>query len=89
MNEQQVQELADHLINDEVVIMPSDTIYGFACDAFNEALVNRVFEIKKRDQNKRFIVLISDPQQLSEFGVSKENIQTATRVWDEVDNTLN
>ncbi len=41
----------------KVVIYPTDTVYGIGCDATNDTLVSRIFEIKKRDKNKPMSVI--------------------------------
>lgn len=40
-----------------VILYPTDTIWGIGCDATNSAAVKRVYEIKRRADNKALIVL--------------------------------
>jgi len=41
-----------------VVIIPTDTVYGFSCDPGNEEAVRRIYELKRRE-DKPFIILDS------------------------------
>lgn len=41
----------------KVVVYPTDTVYGIGCDATNDALVERVFEIKRRSRTKPMSVI--------------------------------
>ena len=41
----------------KILIHPTESIWGFGCDAFNESAVNKIFEIKKRDKQKNLILL--------------------------------
>ena len=41
----------------KILIHPTESIWGFGCDAFNESAVNKIFEIKKREKQKNFILL--------------------------------
>ena len=41
----------------KILIHPTESIWGFGCDAFNESAVNKIFEIKKRNKKKNFILL--------------------------------
>lgn len=52
----------------EIIIAPTDTIYGFLAKPDAE---DRVREVKKRD-NKPFLYLISDIDQLQYFGADPE-----------------
>ena len=44
-----------------LVLMPTDTIWGLACDATNEAAVRKVFAAKQRDDAKALITLVDKP----------------------------
>ena len=41
-----------------VILYPTDTVWGLGCDATNENAVKRIFEIKKRVDNKALLVLV-------------------------------
>ena len=53
----------------EIGVMLTDTIYGVVGSALDERVVERVYEIKKRDKSKPFLVLISDMKDLEQFKV--------------------
>ena len=44
----------------KVFIYPTDTIYGFGANPFNEESIARINNIKQREIGKMFILLISD-----------------------------
>ncbi len=44
----------------EVVLVPTDTVYGLACKASDEAAVHRLFELKQRQRSKPFALLVPD-----------------------------
>ena len=43
-----------------VILYPSDTVWGLACDATNDKAVRRLFELKKRDLAKSILIQIKD-----------------------------
>ncbi|KAI5743752.1 hypothetical protein M8J77_021805 [Diaphorina citri] len=43
-----------------VVALPTDTLYGLACDATNSKAINILYEIKKRDVNKPLAICVSE-----------------------------
>ena len=41
-----------------LILYPTDTIWGIGCDATDEEAVRKVYELKKRADNKAMLVLI-------------------------------
>ena len=50
-----------------LVLMPTDTIWGLACDATNEAAVRKVFALKRRDDSKALIALVDAPETVQRY----------------------
>jgi L-threonylcarbamoyladenylate synthase len=50
-----------------VFIYPTDTIYGFGANPFNEDAVRRISEIKERDSNKLYILLVGGLETLLKY----------------------
>lgn len=48
----------------EVVVIPTDTVYGIACQVACQSAVERIYQIKGRDFSKALPVLISNYAQL-------------------------
>src|SRR5690606_7520483 len=48
-----------------VVAMPTETVYGLAANAFDEAAVLRIFQVKQRPSFDPLIVHVRDREQLS------------------------
>ena len=44
----------------EVIVFPTETLYGLGADALNFAAVEKIFQLKGRDPNNPFPVLIAD-----------------------------
>lgn len=47
-----------------VIAYPTDTVYGLGADAFNEAAVSRVYQIKQRPPDQPLPLLLSDKADL-------------------------
>ena len=45
------------LQNGQVLLYPTDTVWGLGCDASNDTAITQIFEIKKRSQSKSMIVI--------------------------------
>jgi L-threonylcarbamoyladenylate synthase len=75
-NEKLIERIVASLMSNKIVIMPSDTIYGFL---FKEERSSSVREIKKRDR-KPFILLISSFKMLDKLGVDY-NYHFLSKYW--------
>ena len=53
-----------------VVVLPTDTIYGIAGVATNASVVNRIYDLRKRDINKPCIILIGEIADLEKFSIT-------------------
>lgn len=47
----------------KLIVMPTDTVYGLAADAFTPGATQKVFELKKRPRSLPLPVLVSRPRQ--------------------------
>ncbi len=50
-----------------LVLMPTDTIWGLACDATNEEAVRKVFAVKRRDDSKALIAMVHSPEAVQRY----------------------
>ena len=53
-----ISQAADLIRQGQVVVFPTQGLYGLGADALSQTAVNRIFGIKERDSNKPLIVLI-------------------------------
>jgi len=59
----------------QVGMIPTDTLYGLSCQALNKTAVEEIYKIKRRDDNKPFIVLIDSLASIKDFGISLTEAQ--------------
>jgi len=62
-----IQKCLEALRSGGTILYPTDTIWGIGCDATNEKAVEKVFQIKQREESKSLIVLTSDDGMLNRF----------------------
>ena len=65
-----IEKTVDVLKREGVVIIPTDTVYGFS--GVVDFTKNKIQKIKGRDENKPFIQLISKPEDI--LAISKDKI---------------
>lgn len=62
-----IQKAIEVLKNGGVVLYPTDTIWGIGCDATNPKAVQRIYEIKQREDTKSMLVLMENPALLERY----------------------
>lgn len=62
-----MDKIVDVIKNGGVVIMPTDTIYGIVADATNEAVIKKVYNLKKRENNKPMLILVNGVEMLENY----------------------
>ena len=50
-----------------VILYPTDTVWGIGCDATNEEAVKRIYQIKKRVDNKAMLLLVDSPDRIVRY----------------------
>lgn len=74
-------EVAEILKNGGVGIIPTDTIYGLAASLFNQAAIERLYDIKNRELTKPVgTILVGEPEQIEEYVVA-EDLLRAEVYW--------
>jgi len=77
-----LEEIIDVIKNGGVVIFPTDTVYGFLCDANNKEAVEKIFKIKKRDLEKPISVFVKNIETAKELAfINQEQERFLKRVW--------
>jgi len=62
-----IQSIVGSLKSGRVIILPTDTIYGFSCLATSEAAIKKINRLKKRTLKKPLSVLVSDMAMLKKY----------------------
>lgn len=67
--ESDIELVADAARSGEVVVFPTDTVYGIGTNALNSQAVLNVFKAKSRPPDKPLILLIADPSDVDRYAV--------------------
>jgi L-threonylcarbamoyladenylate synthase len=47
-----------------IILYPTDTVWGIGCDATNKKAVDKIYQLKKRSDEKALIVLLADERDI-------------------------
>ena len=50
-----------------IILYPTDTVWGIGCDATNFDAIEKIFKLKKRNESKSLICLVSDLNMLNYY----------------------
>ena len=50
-----------------IILYPTDTIWGIGCDATNMPAVQKIYQLKKREEKKSMIILVIDKQMIADY----------------------
>ncbi|KAK2987752.1 hypothetical protein RJ640_016347 [Escallonia rubra] len=68
--EEYALEAIDALKSGKVLAVPTDTLYGFACDACSIEAVHRIYEIKGREHTRPLAICVGDVWDIDRFAVT-------------------
>lgn len=63
-----VEMAKERLLNDQVIALPTDTVYGLACSANSERAIQRLYEIKGRNEEKPVAICVADLEDFYHWG---------------------
>jgi|AntRauTorckE5430_2_1112549.scaffolds.fasta_scaffold01916_2 L-threonylcarbamoyladenylate synthase len=66
----EIKSIVSKIKQGGIILYPSDTVWSIGCDLFNLDAIRRVSEVKQRNNEKSFILLVSNQEMLNHY-VSK------------------
>ncbi len=55
-----LDEALKHLKQGNIILYPTDTVWGIGCDATNASAVQKIYKLKQRDNNKALVCLVNN-----------------------------
>ncbi|MFC1606905.1 L-threonylcarbamoyladenylate synthase [Candidatus Latescibacterota bacterium] len=63
----EIHDAVKILKNGGIVVYPTETVYGIGCDPLNRQACERIQLIKRRSENKSFILIADSPECIEKF----------------------
>lgn len=83
LGEDLVAPVANAAREGEIVVFPTDTVYGVGTNALKPDAVLNIFRVKERPPDKPLILLVADPEDIDAYvaGVSEEVRKLIQEYW--------
>lgn len=75
-----LDQAAQLLMNGQVGVVPTDTVYGLAARALDQQAVARLYALKRRERKPGTLIAAS-VQQLQELGVEDTQLSKVAHLW--------
>ncbi len=62
---EEIHKCIEVLKSGGIILYPTDTVWGIGCDATNEAAVQKVYDLKQREDSKSLIILVANDRMLN------------------------
>ena len=82
MNYLNAEDSAKWLAENKILLHPTEGVWGIGCNAKSSIAIDRIFDLKKRDKSKKFILLSPSIDSVKEFClVLKEDVKILENKW--------
>ncbi|WP_370398096.1 L-threonylcarbamoyladenylate synthase [Tenacibaculum dicentrarchi] len=62
-----MNEIIDILKTSKTILYPTDTVWGIGCDATNFEAVQKIYQLKNREESKSLIILVDSVEMLKKY----------------------
>lgn len=77
-----IEKAVSHFRNGDIVIFPTDTLYGIGCVINKEESIRRLYKIRQNPPKKTSLILVSDLNQAFIYGnFNKNAMNLAKKFW--------
>ncbi|MEN9686791.1 MAG: hypothetical protein RLZZ28_2577 [Bacteroidota bacterium] len=67
-----IEACLEKLDQGELILYPTDTVWGIGCDATNPAAVEKIYRLKQRSDTKAMIVLVAEERDILTYVTQAE-----------------
>lgn len=66
-----IDELSEKLLEGELIVIPTETVYGLAANALNSDAVSKIFKVKGRPQDNPLIIHTFSKEKIFEYTINQ------------------
>lgn len=69
------ESIKEEILNDNLVIFPTETVYGIGANALSEKAVSKIFAVKTRALNNPLIVHLKDKKEIGKYAIIENEVE--------------
>ena len=67
IDDEKLKAMSEKIRNGNIVVFPTETVYGIGTNGLNEESIKKLYEVKQREFNKPISLLVSDVNMIKEL----------------------
>lgn len=71
-----IETIIGHLLNGDVVIFPTDTVFGIGCTADNTQAIEKIYELKGREKTKSLLLNVPNITAIKKYATVNKTAQS-------------
>lgn len=75
INQESLKVVKKEIENDNLVIFPTETVYGIGANALSDKAVQKIFAVKERARNNPLIVHLKDKNEITKYAIIQNDIE--------------
>jgi len=75
LTEDNLSILKNEINNNNLVIFPTETVYGIGANALSEIAVSKIFEVKERARNNPLIVHLKNKEDINKYAIIENSVE--------------
>ena len=77
-----IKNIVSLLKDGGIIACPTETAYGFSCDATNKKVVEQIYNIKERPKQKAVLLIVADLKMVKKyFYIGEDELKLASKYW--------
>lgn len=75
IKDNELDEIVDIIKRDGIIVFPTETVYGIGGNALSENVIKKIYNIKKRPQEKALSVLVKNKEEIQKYAYINNKLE--------------
>lgn len=71
----ELDEVVDIIKRDGIIVFPTETVYGIGGNALSESVIKKIYNIKKRPQEKALNILVKNKEEIEKYAYISNELE--------------